>query len=196
MNLRFGLSGLIVAASLLAPLRLHAAVPPADPTPLWKFALHGGWWDAGFDATTPQGVFLGVGVPWVLHLPILAYGGQEGLVAVDASAGYRYPLSDRTSLQSKLLTVWSYDWGDPCGDGCTVHTHRLFFFPVAGIRHQFGHADGQPRHRSGAILGIDLALAVWSLHHSDDEADSGWRLKNIPVWAGVASSQIYAGYEW
>jgi hypothetical protein len=196
MDLRRGLSGLVVTASLLMAQRVDAAAPSLEPGSPWRLALHGGWWDAGFDVTSPQGVFLGVGAPWVLYLPILKYSGQEGLVALDASVGYRLPLSARTSLYGKLLTVWSYDWGDPCGDGCTDHTHRLYFFPVAGIRHRLGHVDSQTRHAPGAILGIDLALAVWSVHHTDDDLNPGWRLKNIPIWAGVAFSQVYAGYEW
>ncbi len=196
MGLRRRLSWLIAAASLLLATRVDAAEPNASPGSPWRLALHGGWWDAGFDVTSPQGLFLGIGAPWVLYLPILDYSGQEGLVAMDASVGYGQPLSARTSLYGKLLTVWSYDWGDPCSDGCTEHTHRLYFFPVAGIRHHFGRVNTQARHISGVMFGVDLALAVWSLHHTEDESNSGWRLKNIPVWAGVAFSQAYAGYEW
>jgi hypothetical protein len=192
---RRSLLPLLIAVVCFSPQRVLAQTLDAKPAPPWRLAVRGGWWDVGVDATSPQGLFLSVGVPWVLCLPILNYSGQQGLLAADASAGYGYAVSNRTSLYGKLLTVWSYDWGDPCGDGCTTHTHRLYFFPVAGARHRFGRAAANKPVVSGAMIGLDLALAVWSVHRSDDD-DAGWRLKNIPVWAGVAFSQVYAGYEW
>ena len=196
MKARCRLSWLIVVSSLLLGHHAHAAEPTTELSAPWRVALHGGWWDVGADLTSPQGVFVGVGAPWVLYLPVANYSGQEGLVAMDASVGYRFAPSPRTTIDGKVLGVWSYDWGDPCGNGCAEHTHRLFFFPVAGIRHRLGQVDNHSKHRPGVIVGIDLSLGVWSFHHADNEASSGWRSKKIPVWAGVAFSQIYAGYEW
>lgn len=195
MDHRAALSLLVLFAGSLTTQRVLANVSETRSSRVWRLAVRGGWWDAGIDATTPQGVFLSAGIPWVLYLPVFAYGGQQGLMAVDASVGYRHAVSNRTSLSGKLLTVWSYDWGDPCGDSCSVHTHRLFLFPVAGVRHRFASVDENERVASGVILGLDLALAVLSVHRSDD-SDAGWRLKNIPIWAGPAFSQAYVGYEW
>lgn len=158
--------------------------------PSWRLAAHAGWWDAGFDVTTPQGVFLGVGVPWVLYLPVFRYSGQKGSLAFDASAGYRFPLSERTSLDAKLLTVWEHGWGDPCGTGCTNDQDRLFFFPVAAFRHRFFEPSSDA---SGVLLGVDLTPAVLSLRK---ESGSDWHWKNLPPWVGVAFSQAYVGYEW
>jgi len=180
-----------VFSLLLGTLATLLACPAAasDDSPAWKLAAHGGWWDVGLDTTTPGGLFAGLGVPWVPLLPILAYSGQEGVVALDARLGYAHALSARTSLYGELLTAWIYDWGDPCDDRCTVHTHRVFFLPGIGLRHRFSEG-------SGWMIGADIAVAVLQLHHDDESDDAGWRRKDIPPWVGIAFSQGYVGYEW
>jgi hypothetical protein len=197
MNQLRRLSWPIVVASLFTAPCVRAAEQDLESASPWKLSLHGGWWNVGLDVTSPQGVFLSVGVPWVLYLPVLKYTGQKGLVALDTSVGYAYDLSNQTALYAKLLAVWSYDWGNPCDGGCSVRTHRFFFFPVLGIRHRFANIESYPDERTaGIIVGLDLALAVLSVHRIDEEGSSSWRLKNIPAYAGVAFSQIYAGYTW
>jgi hypothetical protein len=189
----------IGVVSLLAARSSDAAAANLEPASYWKPAVQAGWWNAGLDVTSPQGVFLSVGVPWVLYLPILKYGGQQGVVALDTSVGYAYDLSAQTTLSGKLLAVWSYDWGNPCGDcgASSVSTHRFYFFPVLGLRHRFANVESYANEStSGMIVGLDLALAVFSLHHIDGERGPRWHLKNIPPWAGVAFSQVYIGYSW
>ena len=85
----------VVARKFPATLKIRESAPPAV-RPSWLFALHAGWWDFGFDVTSPQGVFLGVGVPWVPFF--MTYGGQQGMFALDSRIGYRHALSDRTSV--------------------------------------------------------------------------------------------------
>ncbi len=179
----------VFALLALPMLVLGAEAVASEEEPGWQLAVHGGWWDVGLDTTTPGGFFVGAGVPWVPLLPVLAYSGQEGVVALDSRLGYAHALSTRTSLRAQLLTAWVYDWGDPCGDGCNEHTHRLFFLPGVGLRHRFGD-------RSGWMMGADVPLVLLQVHHGDEPDDPGWRRKNTPPWVGVAFSQVYVGYEW
>jgi len=177
------------ALLIVSMLAVATKVVASEKEPAWKLAVHGGWWDVGADTTAPGGLFAGLGVPWVPLLPVLAYSGQEGVVALDSRLGYAYPLSSRTSLHAQLLTAWVYDWGDPCGNGCDEHTHRLFFLPGLGLRHRFGD-------RSGWMIGADVPLVLLQVHHDDEPDDAGWRRKNTPPWVGAAFSQVYVGYEW
>jgi hypothetical protein len=155
--------------------------------PSWVGGAHAGWWDVGLDVTSPQGVFLGVGVPWAPLLPELGYSGQQGVISLDSRLGYAFPLLEHSTLYAELLTAWVHDWGDPCGDGCIVHTHRLFFFPAVGLRHRFS---------SGFMVGADVALALVQVHYDDEPDQSGWHLKRMSPWVGIAFSQAYAGYSW
>jgi hypothetical protein len=176
-----------VLGLLLVASPSHADTP--EPAPRWRSAVHAGWWDVGADLTTPCGLFLGLGVPWVPLLPFFAYSGQDGILALDSRLGYAHAFDSRTRLSAHLLTAWVYDWGDPCGDGCSVHTHRLFFLPGLGLRHRFTQG-------SGWMIGADLSLLVLQVHHDDEADDSGWRRKDTPAWLGAAFSQAYVGYEW
>jgi hypothetical protein len=176
-------------AWLVVSILVLATEASASEEPAWKLAVHGGWWDVGIDTTSPGGLLAGVGVPWVPLLPVLAYSGQKGVLALDTRVGYAHALSSRTTLYAELLTAWVYDWGDPCGDGCDVHTHRLFFLPGLGLRHRFGD-------RSGWMIGADVPLVLLQVHHDDDPDHGGWRRKTTPPWVGAAFSQAYVGYEW
>lgn len=154
----------------------------------WRVGLHAGWWDTGVDISSPFGLMMGLSVPWVLYLPVFRNTGQDGIVALDMRIAYRHQLSVRTAMTAGLLGAWNYSWGDPCGIGCTEETHRLFFFPMAGIRHTWVGAA----RRNGPMIGLDLTLAVLQVHHDD----SGWFRKGTNPLAGIAFSQIYVGYEW
>lgn len=162
------------------------AVRPSENAP-WKLALHAGWWDAGVDVTVPNGIFFGVGVPWPPLTPLFGYSGREGVVALDSRLGYGYAVSRRTTLYGEVLGAWTYDWGHPCGGGCTTRSHKVFLFPVVGLRHQFD---------SGVIVGADLSLLVVSLRRENEPPNEGWRLKRLLPWVGPAFSQVYVGYEW
>lgn len=179
----------LLCLSLAALTPTRAIASESDETAALKFAVHGGWWDIGIDTTLPRGLFTGLGVPWVPLMPFFAYSGQDGVVALDGRLGYAHGLSAQTTLYEELLTAWVYDWGDPCGDGCAEHTHRLFFLPGVGLRHRFSE-------RSGWMIGADLSLLVLQVHHDDENNDAGWHRKSTPPWVGAAFSQAYAGYEW
>ena len=87
-----------VVVSMLAFAAVAAA---SEEDPAWKLAAHGGWWDVGVDTTTPGGLFAGLGVPWVPLLPVLAYSGQEGVVALDSR------LAGLSHLGAEISTVRS-----------------------------------------------------------------------------------------
>ena len=151
-------------------------------------SVHGGWWDVGGEVQTPWGIFGGLGVPWIAYTPLFVYSGHEGTVAADARLGYSTPQSDGLSLRALVLSAWIYQWGEPCGDGCTVYEHKVYNFLSGGLRY---------RLPSGVLLGLEVPLVAVELNHSQERDETGW---HAPEWfpppIAAALTQAYVGYGW
>ena len=161
-----------------------AAEPGREPS----VSVHGGWWDVGAEYQSPWGIFGGLGVPWIAYTPLLVDSGNEGTVSADLRLGYDYPLTKSISLRALFLSAWIYQWGDPCGDGCTVHEHKFFNFLSAGLLYRFP---------CGFLLGFEMPLVAEESNHSQEPGDTGWhRPEWFPPPISVLFSQVYIGYGW
>jgi len=179
-------ASMLLAVSTLAIVS-NAKAQPSEGARSWQAGAHAGWWDVGVDVLSPQGLFAGLGVPWVPMTPLMTYSGRQGSIAADARLGYGHPLSERTTLYADLLVAWNREWGDPCGCGDVEITHRLWFLPGLGVRHHLGG-------NTGWHIGADIPLIVVAINHSNNAL--GWHFKNIPFWLGPVFSQVYVGYDW
>ena len=149
---------------------------------------HGGWWDLGAEYQTALGPVVGLGVPWPVYTPTLGYGGRDGVVSLDARLGYSLGISESAALRVLALSAWVHEWGDPCGDGCTIHEQKFFHFLSVGVRYEF------PCH---ILVGLDLPLVGLKTTYSREPEESGWHaLDGFPPPVSFAFSQACVGYRW
>jgi hypothetical protein len=142
----------------------------------------------GVEAQSCWGVFGGVGMPWPVYLPVMAYSGREGVVSSDLRLGYNHALTEQLSLRGLVLSAWVYEWGDPCSDGCTSHEHKFFNFLSLGLRYQFP---------CGVLAGVQVPLVAAEFSYGREPDDTGW---HHPEWfpppVSAAFTQAYVGYSW